>query len=213
MTENADFDTTGIDSRFLANIPEGAQERIAAVDKDMRFVWNDRVKKYQIVYREPGLMTQYDDGAFLQGWGLVATFDPPLEVDVVCRQMGYRKNFEELELKRLGFKTIEEYLDYVPKAMVDDDDPSAGECDARTKQLVSDQLDDFCATFAPHVTKVGSMGEFGNSHRLVEAARQRALNSTSRAHSGKFRPTLLLPKRKERPALIVPNDLSRKVGT
>lgn len=209
MSETNDgLDMTGIDARFTVNVPEGAQARIAAVDKDLRFVWNDRCKKFQVVYREPGLVTQFDEGSYLQGWGLVGTFDAPLLVDVVCREMGHRKNFEEMELKRLGFKNIEEYLDAVTnKVLIDEDDPAAGTCDPKTKELIDKQVDDFCGIFAPEVTKIGAYGEFGNSEKFTARRREKALDQTSRAHSGKFRPVLTLPKR---PTLFVPPEFTKK---
>jgi len=111
-----DVDLDGIEPRFTAQVPDEAQCRLASAIPECRLVWNNAASVFQVVYREPHLAQQLDDG-YLRGWQIVATFEPPLDVEAVIAAMRKREEFIAWKLGQMGYHgetnrdVIEAYLD------------------------------------------------------------------------------------------------------
>lgn len=116
----------GIDARWTASIPDEAQRRIAtAIDgNDLRLVWNNSIEKFQVILRAEECLTVFQDGA-LDGWEIIGTFDPPLEVETIISTLRSRQQFVMWKLRQMGYGTendtdadvLNAYLDDAPRIM------------------------------------------------------------------------------------------------
>lgn len=125
-----DLDMTGIDPAFYARVPADAQRRVVNADSSWRLIWNSKAERYQILYREPSVVQKLDDG-WLRGWQIIATFTAPLNVTDIVTEMRRRADFMLTKLAKMGYASLEEYLD----------DDSAME--KATDDLISDAVDDY----------------------------------------------------------------------
>lgn len=137
-----DFDRpseVGIDPRWVANVPDDAQCRIASAFPDMRLVWNNSIEKFQTILQSEGCLTVFQDGT-LDGWEIVGTFDPPLDVEVIISTLRSRQQFIAWKLRKMGYGTENDSDSDVLNAYLDDAPRIAEKI---TEQVWNDAVDDY----------------------------------------------------------------------
>lgn len=163
-----DLDMNGIEPRFYAEVPIDVQARIVGAEPLQRLVFNRRVQKYQVLYKEPTIR-QPLDGGWLVGWQIIATFDAPLDVDQIISTMKKREDFVAFKLKQMGYESLEAYLDDAENILK-----------KQTEDNLSDAVDEHWSVWTPGVTRVGPLGEYGNSDRFFEKSVSGVLDKTRR---------------------------------
>ena len=107
-----DVSFEGIPSNYLSDVPLETQRIVTTAFPEIRVLWNAKIWKYQLVCVAETLLTPYYDGQTLRGWVILPGDVPQNQGgDEMVKNIRARQNFNMVELKRLGFDSIEAYVD------------------------------------------------------------------------------------------------------
>ena len=115
MNAPGDYDDVSMEGLLPAwyeyVVPADVQKNVIAAIPEVRLIWNNLIKRFQVVYRCPEKVIRYWDGGFMRGWELLAfEFTSPLRTDEVLHTMRRWEDFNRT-LKENGFKDLDDWIE------------------------------------------------------------------------------------------------------
>lgn len=142
------IDMAGLDPAWYESVvPVEAQKSLIAAFPELRLLWNNVIKEFQIVHRQPGWREAYYGGCCLMvGWSIIpGNYPPPLSADAVIGQLRAREHVAVEETKRLGFETMADRVDFLYDQLVKKEQE---EIDRRMNEVLGLDVENQCVR--PH---------------------------------------------------------------
>lgn len=105
MTLVGDLDMRGIRGDFVREVPEGANERLAAAIPELRILWNAGIKKFQLCHREDGWKEAFygtEGVGVLEGWALIPPDYDSCDIERIIAECRVRQAQAKEDMAKYG---------------------------------------------------------------------------------------------------------------